>query len=261
MNIEELKNLINPDLDYKVIDGRLYFIDPPNNINASEESENLTDQKRWSNWRKANFEYFTNELLGQDRGKIFIDLGAGPGRFRELINEFENFLAVDFYPYHSVKVVADFTKPLPFKDNICDIVLLSNVLEHVPTPDLLIKECYRILKPGGVLIGAVPFLVKVHQEPYDFLRYTNFMLNHLLESSGFSQIGVKPLGQPIDLMETTLRRFFVMLNAAPLNRINRFMARLSEKTAKCFLKIFRSVHKKAVTTYKFTEGYGFKAQK
>lgn len=43
-----------------------------------------------------------------------------------------------------------------FDDNSADAVLMMHVIEHVPEPDATLKEIYRILKPGGVLVLETP---------------------------------------------------------------------------------------------------------
>ena len=45
---------------------------------------------------------------------------------------------------------------LPFKDNIYDAVICSEVLEHLETLDNAVSEIVRVLKPGGVLAVSVP---------------------------------------------------------------------------------------------------------
>lgn len=45
---------------------------------------------------------------------------------------------------------------LPFKDNCFDVVICSEVLEHIPNDDIAISELVRILKPGRVLAVSVP---------------------------------------------------------------------------------------------------------
>ncbi len=47
-------------------------------------------------------------------------------------------------------------EPLPFPDNAFDKVLFLDVLEHLWNRELIMKECFRILKPGGKMILAVP---------------------------------------------------------------------------------------------------------
>jgi ubiquinone/menaquinone biosynthesis C-methylase UbiE len=45
---------------------------------------------------------------------------------------------------------------LPFRDQSFDCALLDNVLEHIQKPENLLKEVYRILRPGGKLLVGVP---------------------------------------------------------------------------------------------------------
>jgi len=50
------------------------------------------------------------------------------------------------------------TKKLPFNENEFDTVILSDVLEHLPTPENIINEIYRVLAKNGKLLLNVPFL-------------------------------------------------------------------------------------------------------
>ena len=57
----------------------------------------------------------------------------------------------------------DITKGLPFDDNQFDAVYHSHVLEHLEPADgeKLLSECYRVLRPGGVLRIVVPNLEQI----------------------------------------------------------------------------------------------------
>lgn len=46
--------------------------------------------------------------------------------------------------------------PLPFKDRSFDFVVMSEVLEHLPSPGKVLGECSRLLKGGGFLVTTVP---------------------------------------------------------------------------------------------------------
>ena len=61
---------------------------------------------------------------------------------------------------------------LPFKDNIFDAVISEAVLEHVHSPNRVVSEIYRVLKPGGYICVAVPFLQGYHASPHDYQRWT-----------------------------------------------------------------------------------------
>lgn len=260
--IDELLDIARMPGKYSIKGDKFFFTTPPNKYKASEISNwnHLTDPKRWTKWRQANFEYLKEKLSGFDDGKILVDIGSGQGRFRAILARF-NYIGVDFYPYPPVNVVADVTKGLPFRDNCCDIVVLSNVLEHHANPQALLKESCRILKSTGFIVGTVPFLVKVHQEPYDFLRYTNFMLGKMFAEAGFYGIDVCPIGYPIDLVESAHRRFFSQLYGSDLTGLEGKIAAVAERCIKGVLVLCKRIFLKAKRSVKFTEGYGFIARK
>jgi len=64
-------------------------------------------------------------------------------------------------------------------------VLCSQVLEHSLSPEELLSECHRVLRPGGSLLLTVPFLWPEHEQPWDAQRFTSFGLRQRLEAAGF----------------------------------------------------------------------------
>lgn len=83
---------------------------------------------------------------------------------------------------------------LAFPGNSFDTVFSTQVLEHVYEHDEMIKEIYRVLRPGGHIILTVPFAWELHEEPYDFFRYTKHALKTLFEKQGFEIEYIKPNG-------------------------------------------------------------------
>ncbi len=69
--------------------------------------------------------------------------------------------------------------------SVYDLIILEHVLEHLPNPSLAIKNIHKLLKTGGSLIIATPFLIKVHNAPDDCTRWTKNGLKHLLSNNGF----------------------------------------------------------------------------
>lgn len=65
---------------------------------------------------------------------------------------------------------------LPFSDQFFDSVIGIAVLEHVINPGQVVSEIYRVLKIGGTVFSALPFLQQVHMGKYDFQRFT--LLGH-----------------------------------------------------------------------------------
>ncbi len=80
---------------------------------------------------------------------------------------------------------------LPFKSNSFDTVISLQVLEHVPEPQKMLKEAYRVLKKNGHLILTAPMTWGLHEVPHDYHRYTEYGLRYLAESMEFEIIYIK----------------------------------------------------------------------
>lgn len=70
----------------------------------------------------------------------------------------DRWLTADVVPRSDVYM--DVTRPLPLPDKSVDVVFSEEVIEHVSLPDgrAMLKECHRVLKPGGVLRLTTPDL-------------------------------------------------------------------------------------------------------
>ncbi|HRF81361.1 MAG TPA: methyltransferase domain-containing protein, partial [Flavobacteriales bacterium] len=75
-----------------------------------------------------------------------------------------------------------------------DTIILSDVLEHIRKPEALVKEMYRILAPGGQVIMNVPFYYGLHEQPFDYYRYTQFALRAITEDAGFAVVELEAIG-------------------------------------------------------------------
>ena len=121
-------------------------------------------------------------------GSLLLDAGAGSGPYKELfpqvIYESADFEAVD-KPYQKSTYVCDL-KSIPVQSSRYDYILFTQVLEHIPEPSAVLRELFRVLKPGGKILCTAPFLYEEHEQPYDFYRYTQYGLRYLFESSGFA---------------------------------------------------------------------------
>lgn len=88
----------------------------------------------------------------------------------------------------------DAQQPWPLESSRFDGVVCMNVLEHLYQPAAALSEARRVLRPGGNIVGAVPFLFNVHGSPDDYFRYTKSALTRLLSDAGFVEIEVRELG-------------------------------------------------------------------
>ncbi len=131
-------------------------------------------------------------------GARVLDAGAGEGRYRRLFHR-QRYVATDLavgdpdWDYTGVDVLADLSF-LPFGDALFDHVLSTQTLEHLREPGLFLEEAHRVLRVGGRIHITAPQMFRLHQEPHDYYRYTEFGLRYLLGRAGFEEIDVTPQG-------------------------------------------------------------------
>ena len=99
-----------------------------------------------------------------------------------------------------VDVWADLARPLPFDQACAETVISSDVLEHLPIPDVALSEISRVLAPGGHLVLNTPFLYRVHEAPHDFARHTRYSLERLVEDHGLELVTLEEVGGVLDVM-------------------------------------------------------------
>ncbi len=129
---------------------------------------------------------------------LVLDAGSGESRFREYFSDC-GYLALDSqvgdrsWDYSNVDVAADLAAiPLPACST--DVVLNIQVLEHVPAPQKVVDELFRVLKPGGEVLLTAPQGWPEHQQPNDFFRFTRFSLTSIFLRAGFRSVEVHPIG-------------------------------------------------------------------
>ncbi|KKW12616.1 MAG: hypothetical protein UY50_C0005G0012 [Parcubacteria group bacterium GW2011_GWA2_49_9] len=83
--------------------------------------------------------------------------------------------------------------PLPAGSQ--NIVLMFNILEHLFKHDRVLEEVKRLLVPGGLFIGTIPFLINVHPDPHDYVRFTREALESLFLQHGFTVRVIEPIGR------------------------------------------------------------------
>ncbi len=88
---------------------------------------------------------------------IYLNLGGGDNCHPR--DNYKNYISVDLDSSESeYSIQHDLTKPIPLENNTVDRIHTEDFLEHIMIDDIkkLLKECYRILKPGGFLRIGVP---------------------------------------------------------------------------------------------------------
>lgn len=131
-------------------------------------------------------------------GARVLDAGAGEGNYKHYFFA-QRYCGLDLgvgnsqWNYSALDVVGDLSCP-PFRADTFGACLNVVTLEHVKDPALVIREIARTLAPGGRFLLIVPFEWEEHQQPHDYFRFTRYGLGFMLESAGFSEISIAPVG-------------------------------------------------------------------
>jgi SAM-dependent methyltransferase len=129
------------------------------------------------------------------KGKV-LDIGCGNKPYEDIFTgKIETYIGCDVIQSNKKKVdVICTATELLFKDNYFETVFSTQVIEHVDDPFKMLAEAYRVLKTDGCLILSAPFCWELHEEPYDFYRYSKHGLIAMLEKTGFHVESVCPNG-------------------------------------------------------------------
>lgn len=139
--------------------------------------------------------FSAKEVKPSDR---ILDAGAGSCKYEKYFShakyestDFENVFQKNTINKHDF--VCDLHS-IPKPDNSYDIILCTQVLEHVEYPQKVINEFFRILKYKGKLFLTVPQGYGLHGEPYNFYNFAKYGLESLFKNSGFEIVFIKPRG-------------------------------------------------------------------
>jgi SAM-dependent methyltransferase len=75
-----------------------------------------------------------------------------------------------------------------------DVVLCDQVLEHVVDPLAAVDTLRRLCKPTGCVLVSTPFLIRLHDHPGDYWRFTPDGLRLLLQARGLEPLWVRSWG-------------------------------------------------------------------
>lgn len=164
----------------------------------------------WEDFYLPIFEYIIPKM-GKLEGKSVLELGAGTGGTATLLaKRGASVTGIDLLPFrieeaklrakqHNVDESIEFALMdamyLAFPDNTFDFIISKSVLvftDHALTA----KECYRVLKPGGIAV----FIENMRHHPMVWL-YRKFFIKYSGKLHYFSIRDIKSIGTQFDLME------------------------------------------------------------
>ena len=172
-------------------------------------------------------------------GLTILDAGAGECQFKKFCSHLE-YISQDFAQYHGegevglqtgnwdnskLDIVSDILS-IPLPNHSMDVVMCTEVLEHIPDPAAAIKEFGRLVKPGGYLLITAPFASLTHFAPYHFASgLSRFFYEKYLPENGF------------DIIELDFNGNFFEYVAQENRRIKSIAAKYAGKKLNTFQKI------------------------
>ncbi len=132
------------------------------------------------------------EIYGKNQKNLkILDVGVGLGRLLSGFSQFDCY-GIDIVMPNlehtkdkSIEVALSKVEDMPYVDNFFDMIVCTDVLEHVIDLNIAIKQIKRVLRPGGTLIVRVPYrenLIPYLSEEYPY---------HYAHLRAFDEAGLK----------------------------------------------------------------------
>ncbi|PIS08811.1 hypothetical protein COT75_05015 [Candidatus Beckwithbacteria bacterium CG10_big_fil_rev_8_21_14_0_10_34_10] len=145
------------------------------------------------------------------KGKEIIDIGAGECPYKSFFKKAKYYSQdIKNNSQKNINYVCP-AEAIPVKNNTFDYILSTQVLEHTPEPNLVFKECFRILKKDGQLFLTTHMAFEEHMAPKDYFRFTRYGLKHLAKISGFKVRRITPQGGRFIVLAKELQVLFLRL--------------------------------------------------
>ena len=124
--------------------------------------------------------------MGGRSGQTLVDLGCGDMPYRMLYQPLvDRYIGVDLSSNARADMHFDGAGKVPLPDGSADVVLSTQVLEHVSSPQQYLAEARRLLRPGGVLFLSTHGYWMFHPDPTDYWRWTGEGLKTEIAKAGF----------------------------------------------------------------------------
>lgn len=142
------------------------------------------------------------------------------------------------YPLHQAHqlvpdarlIQCDSNHPLPFRDDSFDVILLSEVIEHVESPTFTLQECLRVLRANGAVAMTTPNLWDVRRIYYPALSkvwsgdadkthktlFNPQSLGAAIQNAGFQRVRVRAGFKPLKWISSRKLNFRAPLPGLPL---------------------------------------------
>jgi SAM-dependent methyltransferase len=161
-----------------------------NSLHAQRASDSSARHR--SHARRVDYDFLALTTLRRDVERLVamthgpgvaLDLGSGTSPYRDVVERVGLELkTLDIGPEAQPDYLGT-AEETGLDAASFDLVICTQVIEHVGNPGAAVKEIARILRPGGYLIITAPHVWFFHPHPHDYWRFTQEGMVRLLESA------------------------------------------------------------------------------
>lgn len=196
--LDKIRSILRADLPSTVTSGKPDYL--------SDELRKVSGISSTDAVSANSYDPLARGLIEKHTDGLVLDCGAGK---RDVY--YENVVNFEIVDYDTTDVLG-VGEELPFKDGTFDAVISIAVLEHVKDPFRCAREIIRVLKPGGDLYCAVPFLQPLHGYPHHYYNMSHQGLRSLFDHSmTIKEQDVPRSGWPIWTLTWFLQRWDAQL--------------------------------------------------
>ena len=202
------EKIMDYDFDLVYVTSTIYFEEIKNELAEKyyipkEKIASLMELMGISEGTEARKKWVIEQLKQIPAGKTLLDAGAGEMQFKPYCSHLR-YISQDFGKYNpsdepggiaggkqvwdtsGCDIISDIID-IPLENNSVDVILCSEVFEHLQNPVLAVKEFSRLLKPGGMLILTAPFCSLTHMAPYYYYSgFSEYWYQTVLQDYGFN---------------------------------------------------------------------------
>lgn len=126
-----------------------------------------------------------------EAGRV-VDLGCGAKPYRSLFSG--PYVGVDLLSTHGAPDCVAWAEHLPLRAACADVAITTQQLEHVESPEAVLAEARRVLRPMGTLLLSTHGVWPYHPDPHDYWRWTEEGLVKCITDAGFNVLRVHRQG-------------------------------------------------------------------
>lgn len=123
--------------------------------------------------------------MASEKTLRILDYGCGGSPYRSLFPN-SDYRRADLPGIEGLDYLITPGLPLTAPDGEFDLILSTQVAEHIEVPLDYFTDCHRLLRPEGVLVLTTHGSYPDHGTPWDFQRWTSFGLKRVLNAAGLN---------------------------------------------------------------------------